>query len=148
MKHQSGVESQIAELKKRFTSGTIEYDDAASNWTRLVRSEFRKYGLKTYGIYIIRNRESRTILYIGMAGTLDDSGQFKDQDLMGRLTNTRAKSTPANAWFRSLIKDHGPICVEYIILNIPVETPSSIKESLLAAFVDEHKSRPTAMLPD
>jgi len=130
------VELRIDELKRNYDNGSFKYD-AKSSWRDLVLNEFRKFSSKSYGVYIIRQQKRGKILFIGKAGTRDEDGQFKPQDLSGRLVNVRrrdGKDIRPDDELNCFI----PIIVEYIVLNDPKasDTPSSVKKGLLDLFYD------------
>lgn len=127
---QNALELLIAKLKARFVHGSFGYNDPKASWRGVVDQEFSTTGKKKYGVYIIRQK-SGTVLYIGRAGELDETGAFKNQDLPLRLKNTRESTINANRWFREFVEKFGPITVDYIVLNTKV-TPESIEKKLLA----------------
>ena len=61
---------------------------------------------KKYGVYIVRCQESNKVIYSGKGGTIGQDGDFKRQDIFGRLTNTRGNKN-ANETFIDYYKNYG-----------------------------------------
>jgi hypothetical protein len=153
------VDAMLDKLRTRYRNGSFTYADPSRSWKEAVSAEFEKYTTKTWGVYVLRRRDSREIIRIGKSGTLDETGQFTGgQDLPGRLRNKQTGDTPADHFFKRLVEEGGAISVEYIVLHPlpegsnsltaalqvhaalvkagvePLETPDSVKAALSAAF--------------
>jgi len=115
-----------------------------------VTKGFEQYPSKSYGVYIIRQRDTNIIIYIGKAGELNEAGQFKNQDLPRRLRNTRDGDINANRWFKAIVDEYGPITLQYIITSVTelpksitvTELPKSIESMLLAAYFADYGCLP------
>ena len=77
---------------------------------------FASHSEKVYGAYVIRQQVAREILYIGKRGTINAQGQYRSQDVPGRMCAPHDKDISADEWFRHLVDDMGPIEVEYLRL--------------------------------
>ena len=137
------VESVLAELKQRYDHGSFEYNDPSTNLRTIVTSHFCSISRKNerYGIYIVRQKNTQEILYIGKSGTIDSEGHFKGQDIPGRLRNVKDGNIPANDWFRDVFREKGVLLIEYIFLPIS-ESPAFIETALLQAYLNEHHCLP------
>ena len=106
-----------------------------------MRQHFKRLNIHhPYGAYVVRTRKNGEILYIGKGGTLLQEGDFKEQDLIGRLTKRRGKIS-ANEWFSELCRKIGPIEIEYFILS-KGEAPAFIEAALLQAYFNEYGHLP------
>jgi hypothetical protein len=85
-------EEEWEALTKRYEHGSFPYDGSSSARS-LITSEFRKWAHRQskHGVYVFRQRDTREVLYVGQAGTIDEGGTFKGQDIPGRLKNVRGK---------------------------------------------------------
>jgi len=106
-----------------------------------VKSHFENIKQKGKYVYIVRQKETNEVLYIGKAGTINQNGEFKNQDLIGRLTNVRGEKISANEWFKNLYKEKGPLIVEYILLP-ETESPGYVENLLLQLYLNEHGRLP------
>jgi hypothetical protein len=79
---------------------------------------------------------------VGKGGTVDSKGQFKPQDLVGRLTNVQTKDVPADRWFAEMIQREGAVTVEFFILE-PPWLPSFIEAALLQTYFARYQRLPT-----
>lgn len=134
-------ERLLHRLKENFRFGSFVYEDHTTRFRGAVSAHFGNGGGKIYGIYIIRKRDTKEVLYIGKGGTLDGQGKFKGQDMPGRLQNVRGNDIGADRWFRELVQERGALLVEYLVLEAPI-APAYIEASLLQAYLAEHKSLP------
>jgi hypothetical protein len=75
-------------LKQNYRYATFAYADANVSFRKVVKAHFGTRATSLYGVYVVRKQESAAILYIGKGGTLNTSGQYKGQDIVGRLTNS------------------------------------------------------------
>jgi hypothetical protein len=139
-------EQVLDRWKGKFTLKSFIYADSATSFKGEVRRHFGKTSAKVYGVYIVRERETRSVLYIGKGGTVNGNGHFKGQDVPRRLRNTRGKNgdgkdVQADQWFRELCRDRGPLLVEYLALEPPV-APAYAEAVLLQAYLFEYKRLP------
>lgn len=118
------------------------YSNLSKKFTDLTTSHFHKVRQREkYGIYIVRQRDTREVLYIGKSGTIDSRGQFRGQDIPKRLKNVKGNDIPANKWFQDLSQEKGPFVIEYIFLP-PSMSPALIEAVLLQAYLNEHHGLP------
>ena len=67
----------ITELKENVMHGSFEYDNPSESFKKCTTLHFRSIRKQLkYGVYIIRQRDTKEILYIGKAGTIDFKGIF------------------------------------------------------------------------
>ncbi len=135
------VEDLFSQCKQLWGHGSFLYDDINTNFRELVADHFGRSCNKVYGVYLIRQRESGAILYIGKGGTLRRDGQFKGQDVPGRLRNVRQGDIGADHWFRELLRKMGPLVVEYLVVEPPI-APAFVEVELLQAYLVEHHALP------
>lgn len=128
-------------LKKDFASGSFIYADHAMKFGRAVRSHFGNVDKRVYGVHIVRQRNTEEVLYIGKGGTVDGQGQFKGQDVPGRLGNVKESRIRATEWFRQFLQERGTLVVEYLVVEPPF-APAYIEATLLQAYLAEHKRLP------
>ena len=88
-------------------------------------------------MYIVKSVDKDDVIYIGKAGTVDKSKKLTNQNILGRLINTRSKNFTSNTWFSKLFEKYGPFVVEYIIVQLPL-TPAFVESFLLQAYFNEH----------
>ena len=136
-------EDELYNIKKVCEHGSFEYSNPNFPFRSTVTSHFKNVQRKDkHGIYIIRQKSTGDVLYIGKGGTLDQDGNFKSQDIPGRLKNLKNSDTSANEWFKSLFEEKGPLVIEYIFLPTKPISPTFIESLLLQAYYNEHKSLP------
>ncbi len=135
------VECLFGQWKTEFRHGSFAYEDSNANFRELVAQHFGDSAGKVYGVYFIRQRDSGTILYIGKGGTVRGDGEFKGQDVPGRLRNVRGDDVGADHWFRELLLEMGPLIVEYLIIDPPI-APAYVEAALLQAYLVEHRRLP------
>jgi hypothetical protein len=134
-------EELIADLRTNYEFGSFEYCDLSKKFRECVNQHFENIKKERYGIYIIRQRETKNILYIGKGGTIDSQGRFKPQDIPKRLTNVKENNSPADNWFLELFKQKGPLLIEYVFLPIS-RSPALIEAALLQAYLNEYHRLP------
>lgn len=140
------VERILEKWQTEFKHGAFNYVDSVPRFRAVVMAHFGRMPQKAYGIYIIRQLDTKEILYIGKGGTINGQGQYKGQDLLGRLCNTRGKDQSgkeisADFWFRSLAQERGPLEVEYMLVKPPV-SPGYIEAELLQSHLAEYNRLP------
>lgn len=141
-----GVECLLERCKRKFRHGTFSYTDASASFEQQVAEHFGDVVGRVYGVYLIRRRHDRAILYIGKGGTIGADGQFKRQDVPGRLRNVRGKDSRgkdirSDRSFRELLQEEGPLDIEYVVLALPV-TPAYVEVALLQAYLAEYGRLP------
>jgi len=129
-------EDTLHRVKVNRRCGRFECD-GASNLRTLVSATFASYA-GAYGVYVVRAKSD--VIYVGKAGTLCNSGHFKDQGLVGRLCNVRGNLS-GEAWFRELIAQYGPVEIEFVVLDETC-SPALIEAALLQAYRNEHGRLP------
>lgn len=135
------VEGLFSQWKRERRHGSFTYEDSNANFREIVAEHFSDVTGKVYGVYIIRQRDSGTILYIGKGGTVSGDGKSKGQDVPGRLRNVRGDDVGADRWFRELLLEMGPLVVEYLFIEPPF-APAYVEAALLQAYLVEHHRLP------
>lgn len=134
-------EDEIDLLQNIYEHGYYEYRNSSESFTTCTKSHFNRVVRQDrYGVYIVRQRNTQEVLYIGKSGTIDSHGKFKKQDIPGRLTNIRGTDNP-NVQFRNLLQEKGPLKIEYIFLPTS-KSPSFVEKSLLQAYLNEYNHLP------
>lgn len=135
-------EDEIALLRKTCEHGFYEYISPLDSFRTCTTWHFRGVRRQEkYGVYIVRQKDTQEVLYIGKGGTIDSQEQFKDQDIPERLKNVKVDSVSANEWFRNLIQEKGPLAIEYIFLSSSL-SPAFVEASLLQAYLNQHHRLP------
>ena len=131
-------------LKQDHPHYSILYNDQTASIRKKI-SEHPNFQskVKVYGVYVIRQQETREVLYIGKGGTVNPKSQLKGQDILGRLANVRDGDMAADKWLRNLVETKGPLLIEYIALEgaIP-KSPAFLEAQLLQAYLNENKCLP------
>lgn len=135
-------EDEIALLKKTCEHGFYEYSNSSESFRTCTTSHFRRVKQKErHGIYVVCQRDTQEVLYIGKSGTIDSQGQFKGQDIPKRLKNVKEGHASANKWFRDLLQERGALVIEYIFLPTS-KSPAFVEAALLKAYLNEHHRLP------
>ena len=135
-------EDEIALLKKTCEHGFYEYNNLSKSFRTCTTSHFRSVKQQEkYGVYVVRQRDTQEVLYIGKSGTIDSQGEFKGQDIPGRLKNVKGGDVSADKWFRDILQERGPFVIEYIFLSTS-KSPAFIETGLLQAYLNEHHCLP------
>ena len=133
---------EIASLKKTHDHGSFEYADCLASFHSCLALHFRNVSrLEKYGVYVVRQRDTGEVLYIGKGGTIDSEGLFKGQDVQGRLANVKGGDISANKWFADLCQAKGPLVIEYVFLPTS-KSPALVEAVLLQAYLNEHHKLP------
>jgi hypothetical protein len=135
------VDSLLNEYKSQFEHGAFSYSDPDLKFRSIVGAHFAKAKGKIYGVYVVSQSDNREIVYIGKGGTIDGHGQFRGQDVPGRLRNIRGKDERADQWFLDLLCECGPLTIEYLVVEAPI-SPAYIEVALLQAFLAQHHRLP------
>lgn len=135
-------EDEVTYLKKTYEWGSYEYSNRSEKFRSCTTKHFRGVREKErYGVYVVRQRDTREVLYIGKGGTLDSQGQFKGQNVPGRLKNVKSINVKADEWFLNLLQKKGPLTIEYIFLPIS-RSPAFVEAILLQEYLNEHHHLP------
>lgn len=122
-------------------SGYLTYENPEDSFCEIVRERLgRSNEQDRYGVYLVRRTDSQEVLYIGMAGSIGRNGDFRRQDLLGRLTNVRGDIS-ADAHFQLLLESirgtGAALVVEYFAFGARPNSPALIEAFLLQAFLNE-----------
>jgi len=135
-------EDEIGLLKKTHKYGSYEYSNLSKSFRTCTTSHFgRVTQQEKYGVYVVRQRDTQKVLYIGKSGTIDSQGRFKGQDIPGRLKNVKEGNVPAEKWFQDLLKKKGPLVIEYFFLSTS-KSPALVEAALLQAYLNQHHCLP------
>jgi len=135
-------ESLWSTIRSEYHSGSFEYVTPTKPFKTVVTSHFRSVRERNrYGVYIIRQKSTMDVLYVGKGGTIKPNGEFKDQDLPGRLKAERAKLN-SNQWFGNLCNEYGPLVIEYIFLSAKPESPALVEAKLIQVYLNEFGKLP------
>ena len=131
-------DDEFNSLKAIYPHASYEYDGSQS-FTSRTTAHFAASGSRDkYGVYVIRQKSSGEIRYIGKGGTLNASGQFRGQDVPGRLKNVKGNDIPADRWFADLLAENGPLSIEYLLLQATPASPALVESLLLQAYLNTH----------
>ena len=136
-----GTESLLTQMKNYFRHNSFAYEDPNVSFRKIVAQHFGNESGSVYGVYLIRQKVNREILYIGKGGTVCGDGSLKEQDIRGRLRNVRSNDLGADHWLRELLDEMGSLIVEYLIIDAPI-APAYVEAALLQAFLVEHNRLP------
>jgi hypothetical protein len=135
-------EEEIVLLKKTCEHGFYEYSNLSESFRACTTRHFRRVEQQEkYGVYVVRQRDAQEVLYIGKSGTIDSQGQFKAQDIPGRLKNVKGGDVSADEWFRDLFQEKGVLVIEYIFLSTS-KSPAFVEAALLQAYLNEYHCLP------
>jgi hypothetical protein len=132
----------VDRLCSEHTNGSSIYRNSKDSFKGVVTTHFRNVKRKNkYGVYLIRQQSTGELLYIGKGGTITNNGQFKSQDIPGRLKAIRGDQN-AQEWFGSLVDERGPIVIKYIFFSEINMVPSFIEAVLLQEYLKEFSTLP------
>jgi len=138
----SQFEEEWDSLKKSGEHGTFDYSDSSASVRAIIKSHFdSSQRLKKYGVYVVRQQTTSEVLYVGKSGTIDRRGNFKGQDIPARMQNVKGEVT-SSQWFKSLVKEKGPLVIEYVLLETVPKSPAFVEASLIQAYLNEHGCLP------
>lgn len=85
--------SLVSEYIDEMISFNIEIDlfnnkDGLKKFNKIIREKVEP---NRYGIYVWSNEGTKEVVYVGMAGTINQKGQYKSHSIRDRLTASRAK---------------------------------------------------------
>lgn len=136
-------EDEWKSLKVENDHGSFSYDDPKISFKKTVNKHFRNVSSQMkYGVYVIRQKSTNEVLYIGMSGTINQQGDFKGQDIPGRLKNVKTRDMSADVWVENLMKDRGSLIVEYVFLDKKPKSPGLVETVLLQSFLNEYGHLP------
>lgn len=139
------IEKIIEILKKDYKSGCYEYDNDLHHFSAITINHFKNKDREknSRGVYLIREKKSSEILYIGKAGSIDNNGDFKKQTISGRLKNKKDGKS-SNIWTKDLYNERkGTLIIEYILLpETKNPTPAFIEALLLQTFLNDYHRLP------
>jgi hypothetical protein len=123
--------------------GLFEYADSLGRFSEVVSCHFDPLkGKPKYGVYVVRQKSTNEVLYVGKGGTIDNRGIFRRQDIPGRLRNVRANDVSANEWYGALLNEKGPLLIEYVFLGSRPVSPGLAEARLLQAYLNDHGHLP------
>lgn len=130
-------ENDLFLIKKQFEHGSFVYSDSSKSFSVCVTKHFRTVKAQDkHGIYVVRNKLTGEVLYIGKGGTITFEGKYKAQDIPGRLKAMRENDVRADVWFSALAKEKGEFIIEYVFLPI-FKSPALVEALLLQAYLNE-----------
>jgi hypothetical protein len=135
-------EDVLSALKKEHDCGQFEYTNLSGMFSSVVSSHFMHIKrLNKYGIYIVRQKSTGEVLYIGKSGTIKPEGKFKGQDIPRRLANVKG-DIDANNWFKSLAEEKGDLLIEYVFLNEKPQSPTLVESVLIQSYFNQYGKLP------
>lgn len=136
------IEEELSDLKKTNEHGSFVYASSSETFSSTCNNHFRHIKrIDKHGVYIIRQKSTNQVLYIGKGGTINDQGVFKRQDIPGRLTNRKGKIS-SNEWLKTLLSEKGVLVIEYLFLNKAPISPAVIETVLLQAYLNQYGRLP------
>lgn len=98
----------------------------------------------SYGIYAICDSDSQQVLYIGKAGTIQNNGTFKNQNLNGRLKAPRGKYNSSYLYFQNVMNDNSYDSLILVAIYSNPNTPPAYLESMsMFQFLNQNNCLPT-----
>ncbi len=136
-------ETEWEQLKQHGTHGSFTFKGDSSEWDSTVREHFRTRELPrpSYGVYLVRNKSTREVIYIGKSGTMCQNGTFKDQDMQRRLVN-KEKGERRQVIFGQRVAKHGELLIEYVILRSRELLPGYLEGHMLQAYFRDYGRLP------
>lgn len=136
-------ENEWNQLKFQGSHGAFTFNGTATEWRKAVNGHFRSTTLTRpcYGVYVVRQKATGSVIYIGKSGTMCQDGTFKEQDLEKRLVN-REKGERRQVIFGQRVVAHGELVIEYVVLKSKAMLPGYLEALLLQAYYDEHQKLP------
>ncbi len=131
----SQLDEALERLTGQYESAFIEYPTQNTNFRHAVQKVQKRYlPEKHYGVYIVRQVDDGTVLYIGVSALRRPN---QKQDIFTRLMNVKWKNGSwinAELWFRQLLTENGPLQIECLLLNSSL-SPLTVERDLLNAHV-------------
>jgi hypothetical protein len=102
---------------------------------------------ESYGVYLIFSscNGTNTLVYIGKSGTVQGSGEFKDQNLSGRIKNKQDGVKRQEYFIRKIDEENIDklIIKWYVTANKEkVDLPGYVEGVLMQMYFDANKSLP------
>lgn len=136
------IEEELSELKKANEHGSFPFASPSETFRSICNNHFRHIKrMDEHGVYIIRQKSTNQILYVGKGGAINNQGTFKRQDIPGRLTNRKGKIS-SNEWFKTLLSKKGVLVIEYLFLDKTPISPAVVEAVLLQAYLNEYGQLP------
>lgn len=136
-------EMEWQELLASHHHGSFEYADSLKRFRKVVSGHFEQFkGESKYGVYIVRQKSTNKVLYVGKGGTINNQGDFKSHDIPGRLRNVRENDLPADKWYGRLLDEKGPLLIQYVFLGRRPVSPGLAEARLLQAYLNDHGHLP------
>jgi hypothetical protein len=131
-------EEELEFLKNRYFHGRFEYVNRVASFRSVVTNHFRQVLFEDkHGVYIVRQKSTEQVLYIGKGGAIIQQGIFKEQDVPRRLKNVKGGDEIADHWFGDLLEEQGALVIEYVLLGKSPISPSFTEALLLQAYFNE-----------
>jgi hypothetical protein len=137
-------EREWTRLKRCGTHGSFAFKGTSADWRQAVSQHFRsmRYARPIYGVYVVRQRATTNVIYIGKGGTMQQGGRLKAQELDKRLVN-REKGRSRKDVFGERVVTYGELLIEYVILNPQKLVPGYVEARLLQAFFNVNGCLPS-----
>jgi hypothetical protein len=136
------IEEELSDLKKANEHGSFVYASSSDTFSSICNCHFRQIKrIDKHGVYIIRQKSTNQVLYIGKGGTINNQGVFERQDIPGRLRNIKSKIS-SNEWFKKLLLEKGVLIIEYLFLNKSPISPAVVETVLLQAYFNQYGKLP------
>jgi hypothetical protein len=137
-----GIEEELSDLETGNEHHSFDYSTTSVMFSSICNAHFRQVKRPNkYGVYVVCQKSTNQVLYIGKSGTINNQGAFSAQEIPGRLTNSKG-SISSNEWFRSLVAEKGAVVVEYVFLNQTPMSPALAESILLQAYLQEYRRLP------
>jgi hypothetical protein len=130
--------TDAADQVARYVASFV-FGDAPSSIREAVKTAFRA-SRPAFGVYVLRTSDG-SVVYVGKGGTIGNGGEFKGQDIPGRLVNVRTNDMSAEQWFRNVVSVYGLLQIEYVILP-KSRSPGFVEALLLQAYLNDHGKLP------
>jgi len=136
-------EDEWKRIKELGYYGSFLFAGMANDWRSTVASHFKTSTLQRpcYGVYVVRQRKTGEVIYVGKSGTMRQDGSFKPQDLEKRLVN-REKGQIRQVIFGERVVRFGELLIEYVVLKDSSIIPGYLEARLLQAYYDEFNQLP------
>lgn len=131
------------QLKQSGHYGSFSFNGTAADWRSTVSAHFKASKLQRpcYGVYVVRQKSTNQVIYVGKAGTMQQGGTYKKQDLQERLVN-RENGQARQVVFGQRVVDHGELLIEYVVLKSKSLISGYIEARLLQAYFDDNQKLP------
>ena len=136
-------EDEWKRIKQLGHYGSFTFAGTANEWRSTVAAHFETSPLQgpCYGVYVVWQRATDKVIYIGKSGTMCQDGSFKNQGLAKRLVN-REKGQMRQVIFGERVEKYGELLIEYVVAKDSSMIPGYLEARLLQAYYDEHNQLP------